>query len=173
MMSPITVNQQNPDDESLPRRRTPVPWGSCGPIEWLLCRLFKRYDITQGNTLYLRRWLLYWTPWGHAFIHKICQDDNDRHLHDHPWDAHLLILRNGYREVAPHRWTGYTVQNRHYAPSLRRMPAEHRHAVKLWRDRETDKPLPAWTIAFCGKYRRAWGFFVDGKWKYWREYLGC
>lgn len=162
---PPVVDQQNPDDLSLPTKRQRVPWGSCGFIEWLLCLLLPRFDIMQGDTLYLRRWLLYYTRWGHGFVHKICQDDSDRHLHDHPWDAWLVLLRRGYNEVYTRGGWRDRYVNRFRAPSIRRMQAEHQHAVKL-------RDGPAWTLCLCGKYRRPWGFWVDGVWQYWRDYLG-
>lgn len=34
-------------------------------------------------------------------IHHIVLPDQDRHLHDHPWNARTFILRGWYREVRP------------------------------------------------------------------------
>lgn len=49
----------------------------------------KRHDIPDlqnpGNT-YLRRWRIIQTPWFGVFLHRIYLNDNDREVHDHPWN---------------------------------------------------------------------------------------
>ena len=64
----------------------------------------------DGQTRYMGRWWLFnpysrtthkperwWCPWSFR-IHHIMRPDEDRDLHDHPWNARTIILRGSYVE---------------------------------------------------------------------------
>lgn len=120
------------------------------PIAWLL----QRFDIAVR-------------------VHEIVASDDDRALHDHPWDYWSLILHGGYTEIssAGRVW---------YGPgSFIRHKAEHRHRLRLERPRHpafpnayvlTGPPVPCLTLFVMFRKRQSWGFFVDGEKINWRDY---
>src|SRR6202012_2888483 len=65
--------------------------------------LLRRPDMFIGGEAdpYIRRWYLISTPWFRVYLHNMLRDDDDRALHDHPWDNVSLILAGGFVEVTP------------------------------------------------------------------------
>ena len=97
-------------------------------------------------------------------IHHIVLPDQDRDLHDHPWNARTIVLKGGYVEE-------------------RRDGEFREHFVRLAGDTATLKygeyhritslaTGGAWTMFITGRHRGTWGFMVDGSKVPWREYLG-
>lgn len=115
---------------------------------------------------YMDRWWVVKRRWWMPFcvrLHHIKLSDRDRHLHDHPFSYCTLILSGGYWEVTEvdgkivRRWCG---------PGrllFRRATSAHRLVVT--------KPDGCWTLFCMTPSYRDWGFWVDQKWVYWREYL--
>lgn len=105
---------------------------------------------------YMRRWF-FWCPWFGVRLHHILRSDDDRALHDHPWDFVSIILWGAYYEVLPDE----------RGPQFRRWMIRHKaedlHRLVLHR--------PAWTLVFTGPKRKSWGFLFDGRMIPWREYL--
>lgn len=150
----------------------------------IFCFLFRYRDIVKEvdgkPSLYLRRFFIFRTklfPNFRIFLHFINRSDDDRHLHDHPWDFTSLILAGGYEEeLPPPQWMRDKVKEskwriRQYIEvrkpgNLLRNKAEHTHRVQLRDGR------PAWTLVRAGKARRVWGFHTEEGWKDWRTYLG-
>lgn len=138
-------------------------------LNWLFTKLFKYRDIVKQvegkDALYLRRFFIFRTkmfPNFRIFLHFINRSDDDRHLHDHPWDFTSLILSGGYNEVLP---PGDEFMVRKPGQILRNK-AEHIHKVQL-RDNK-----PAWTLVRARQARRIWGFHTESGWVDWRKYLG-
>lgn len=148
-------------------------------------KVFKYRDIVKHvegkDELYLRRFFIFRTrmfPNFRIFLHFINRSDDDRHLHDHPWDFTSLILAGGYdEELPPPQWLledmkKYADWKVHRYLEVRepgdilRNKAEHTHRVQL-RDGK-----PAWTLVQAGKARRIWGFHTESGWVDWRKYLG-
>ena len=134
----------------------------------VLERLFKYRDIVKvvggEPSLYLRRYFIFRTerfPNNRIFLHFIARDDDDRDLHDHPWDFSSFILKGGYKEYLPGGEKRLL-----FDFDFVRNPAEHTHRVEL-HDGE-----PAWTLVHAGKARRIWGFHTKDGWVDWRSYLG-
>jgi len=172
--------------------------------DWLfnsiLCRLFKYRDIVKteeseesigngvalyhsGPTLYLRRFYL-WSKGnkedgykGAIFLHNIRRSDNDRHMHDHPWDFTSYVLAGGYYEQLPGAEVVDLAGNvskpgRKVYPGMElHNPAEHLHKVELWRNPD-GSPMRAWTIVKAGPARRIWGFQTEEGWVDYKTYLG-
>jgi hypothetical protein len=123
--------------------------------------LFNAYPDTGASGADRKRWQF---PIS-IRIHRIVLPDQDRDLHDHPWNARTLILRGFYKEE-------------------RRI--EDGLAYRIWRNtgdtaalkfgeyhRITEvSPGGVWTLFVTGKYRGTWGFMVDGAKVQWRRYLG-
>lgn len=154
--------------------------------------------ILGGDDPYLLRW--YVIPRNTKFniyLHKFCRSDDDRALHDHPWDFWSLILKGAYTE---HTADGTT---RRPWLSLAHRKAEHAHRVELdpWPDHESPNvarlvsdadyskviagapfEVPAWTLFFTTAKRREWGFHCPKGWMHWEKFtsgphgeksLGC
>lgn len=98
---------------------------------------------------YLRRWFL--TPWSsddhrlkdrrlpNVYLHQILRSDDDRALHDHPWDNISIILWGGYVE---HVFERPPVEGMEMPPvttkrrrmfSIVRRKAEDAHRLELYR----------------------------------------
>lgn len=133
---------------------------------------FRAPDVVIGGaeSPYLNRWHI--TPRGDGpatYLHQFLRDDDDRALHDHPWESVGIILHGGYVEKMPHgtdalREPGDMIYRR----------ADHRHRVVLHRD-EAGQPIPAWTVFFVGYRVRQWGFWcprADGteRFVHWRDF---
>lgn len=108
------------------------------------------------GALFTRYYLLE-TRWFSVYIHCFHTSDEDRALHDHPWSFVSLLLSSGYYE-----WTD---QGRAWIPrfSLIYRPADWRHRVEL-------KTPNTWTLVFRSPVSRDWGFWVEGKWMFWKDY---
>jgi len=61
-------------------------------------------DVVIGGRAdpYLSRWhLVPRNELGNLYFHRFHRDDDDRALHDHPWDSLSLVLSCGYDEEIP------------------------------------------------------------------------
>lgn len=121
-------------------------------------------------------------------LHCIKREDEDRHLHDHPWNARTIILRGGYDEIRLLRerplpgsiWEWELRQPNCRLPLFRDLKVPHTRcpgdtaALRFGEyhriTRVTDGGV--WTLFITGRYRGTWGFLVDGVKKPWRQYLG-
>lgn len=149
-------------------------------VDWLIRRAqrtpYTHITSADGQHVYMGRWWLF-NPYGRGAdghqaparwpwlpsvrIHHICRADEDRHLHDHPWNARTIILRGFYVEqldgqkTAKVRDAGYT--GRLLYGQYHRIAAVSQGGV--------------WTLFITGRYRGEWGFKVGGKKMPWREYI--
>jgi hypothetical protein len=142
---------------------------------WLINRAMKTpyvHIYGKDGEMYMGRWWLF-NPYPHPEeqrknwfpisirVHWIRRKDEDRDLHDHPWNARTIILKGSYAEVreggARHfRFTGNTAKLKF---------GEYHRITAV-------PPEGAWTLFITGKYRGTWGFLVDGVKVQWRKYLG-
>lgn len=125
----------------------------------------KPYDkpdfvIEKNGEVYLERWYL--RPRSKAgpnvYLHHVLKSDQDRHLHNHPWDNTSIILEGGYWEEIP---TGVELQT-----SLIYRPAGsifHRRAEGYHRLIMYDGMKPCWTLFITGDVQvgRKWGFMTE------------
>lgn len=104
-------------------------------------------------------------------------------MHDHPWDFATYVVRGGYKEQVPGqlmRFDGdqsiHSIQtNNRYVHENRwaKRRATQLHRVKLTQDYTVDqKDIAPMTVCFTGPTKRDWGFVKDGKWVFWKKYLG-
>lgn len=115
---------------------------------------------------YLRRWYLHggrsdegWPM--RLMLHQILRDDDDRALHDHPWDNISLVLSGQIRDVRPDGHTDLSAGQTLY----RQAHAPHRIVVSAF-EQEC-----AWTLFFAGPKIREWGFHCPGGWRHWRAFV--
>lgn len=146
--------------------------------------LFNPYPDTGGSGADRPRWQF---PIS-IRIHHIVMPDQDRDLHDHPWNARTVILRGGYceeRKVERRPWNRGSIAEWEATKGFR-SPSEPAHVDYLVRSTGETATLSfgefhritsippggAWTMFITGKYRGTWGFDVDGVKVQWRKYLG-
>lgn len=83
-----------------------------GLIERILNRLLKKKEIVNcDHDVYLHRWYLFSCRWFAIFIHKFVRSDEDRALHDHPWNFLVIPV-----------WRGYVEHNERWKPLIPGVP---------------------------------------------------
>lgn len=160
------------------------------------------FVVGERDAPYLLRWYL--TPWRAAFkdipkaqrtrwqefvsrlpnlyLHCFLRSDDDRALHDHPWNWGSFMLAGGYTEVThqPYSQTAkfkgadymvidvqaeqMQVARIYSAGSLRWQRAEYAHRLIL-----ADGKC-AWSLFFVGWRRRRWGFHCPQGWVPWEQF---
>lgn len=143
--------------------------GKLGP---LLDRLFgKAEEINGGHRCppYMFRWTLVRFGQGKIYLHKFVRDDWSYDLHDHPKRFFSIGLWGSYNEefwVAPALvdTNGYIARRRWRAPWFRSFPANHRHRI-------TTPYGNCWTLVIVGAPKREWGFWHEGKFIPWLDYV--
>ena len=176
---------------------------------WLMRRAFRtpysHIMSADGTDVYMRRFWLFnpysvetgkrqgeWAkrPWWREMLpsvrlHHIMRADQDRHLHDHPWNARTIILKGWYVEERyfdesprgavkreanaqkpAHLRFGYstTSETRIAGYTGRLLFGQYHRITQVPRD-------GVWTLFITWRKRGSWGFDVDGHKVPWREYL--
>jgi hypothetical protein len=127
--------------------------------------LNRNFEIEEINgercPTYLYRWELIGVGKVFAiYLHQFVGNDWTRDLHDHPKRFISVGLRGRYIEETP---TG----NRLFrAPWIRTFPATHIHRLSL-----VDPLQDCWTLVIVSRSVRQWGFWHNGIWTRWKEYL--
>jgi hypothetical protein len=135
----------------------------------IIDRLFRLEEIngSQRCPTYLYRWTLFQPKWPRwlwrgfgIYLHHFVGDDWSRDLHDHPKRFISIGLKGAYIEETPgHRIHFYV------APWIRTFPATHIHWLTL------PKGTDCWTLVIVLRHVRDWGFWHDGEWLQWKEYV--
>lgn len=138
-------------------------------------RLFDPDETIQtAGRDYLHRW--YITPkdaHGLTYFHIQVADDDDRGLHDHPWDNMSVILAGGYEETlnkVPGIF-GPQASSEDFSETFIREPGDVIFRQAHWAHRLA---LPAgvpytMTLFSTGPRNREWGFWINGRWVDWQE----
>lgn len=127
-----------------------------------------RSDIRINGALYMERWLLGERHAPGLRLHHIVRSDNDRHLHDHPFDFTTLILAGKYREHTV-RYASRPFDTRsvlYSAGATLFRSAEALHRLELVDGQD------AWTLVSRGPYRRTWGYQTENGWVDFRTCAG-
>lgn len=158
-------------------------------VEWLIRRARRTpySPIIKNDELYMERFWLFnaYPDTGQSGadrrggfplsmrLHHIVLPDQDRDLHDHPWNARTVILRGWYDEVRmerPYRsvWDFIQVPVRYRRAAGRTSTLKYGeyHCISALSDGGV------WTLFITGRYRGGWGFLVNGVKVPWRRYLG-
>lgn len=118
-----------------------------------------RQKLGPANCPYVVRWVVDFGFFSIRLHHWLKSDDT-RHFHDHAWDFVSVVLWGNLTDR-----TASGNEKRRWL-SVKRFSAEHKHMVVVEK--------PAWTLLFCGKDRRQWGYWVNGKFrrrnKYYHEH---
>ncbi len=169
---------------------------ACRPVRAFLIAYAKRTPYqhimsADGGEMYMGRWWLLnpynnetrasrwpWLPFS-ARIHHIMRADQDRDLHDHPWNARTIILDGWYTEqrlvedgsplhqaIAPPPGAEVTELIHREAGTSARLRHGEYHRI------DEVSPGGVYTLFITSRYRGTWGFLVDGVKVPWRQYLG-
>lgn len=150
-------------------------------VDWLIRRAqrtpYTHITSADGKSVYMARWWLF-NPYGRGAdghqaparwpwlpsvrIHHIRRADQDRDLHDHPWNARTIILRGWYLE----QLDGLSLMKLRQPGHTGRLLFGQYHRIA---DVSQDG---VYTLFITGRYRGTWGFKVNGKKVPYREYLG-
>jgi hypothetical protein len=130
--------------------------------------LIKEIRSKEGE-LHFRRWRLLSTPWFSIYIHGIYKEDEDLHLHDHPWNYLSIILRGYFSEktldydvitdAKSKEWKSRRIEEKVVGPSsFIKRKAETFHKIQKLHSKSV------YTLFFVGKKFREWGYDVNGQW---------
>jgi len=126
-------------------------------------RIFRRppdFVIGEPDAPYLLRWWV--IPRSRTrpniYLHRILRDDDDRALHDHPWDNVSIVLRGNLTEVMADG-SRRVLRPGHFA--FRNAEDAHRLEVP---------DGPVWTLFLTGVVRRVWGLWCGRGWVHWRDF---
>jgi len=128
--------------------------------------LLSGLDIGADGDPYLDRLRIVQTPLFGVYLHHIHRPDREPDPHDHPWWFASLVLTGGYQEkVWPDKRdpavSAWRIRKRW---SLRSIDRNAAHIIK-----STAGPL--WTLVLTGPKRGDWGFWTNGLFTNWREYV--
>ncbi len=114
---------------------------------------------------YLHRWTILDLFGWRVYLHHFVGDDKIRPLHDHPCKFWSIGLWGNYVEqyVSAYNAFGETTKRLFKAPWFRTFPAIHRHRIIDVRN--------TWALVVHGPPKRRWGFYPDGIFVYWKDYL--
>lgn len=123
-------------------------------------RKFKNFQLRWKEPMgrpecpYLYRWTLLFFGFSIRLHHWIRSDDK-RHFHDHPFDFVSIVLKGFYTNVY--------IDNTDYQAIVMKAPVK---AFSWWKAKATTRhylDIPkggAWTLLFCSRPYRKWGFYV-------------
>lgn len=162
---------------------------------WLIARAqrtpYLHIMSADGQTMYKGRWWLFnpysrdthkpalwWCPWSFR-IHHIMRPDEDRDLHDHPWNARTIILRGWYTEQRLVKVAEQLLASLGYSTSDQVTEFIDRrtgHTARLnhgeYHRIDQISPGGVYTLFITSKWRGDWGFLVNGVKVPWRTYTG-
>jgi hypothetical protein len=130
-----------------------------GVKTWANGIMSREPDFIIGDN-YLRRWWIIPRNEGcNVYLHEILHSDDDRALHDHPWDNTSMLLDGSYIEHTPE---GSFVRE---AGSIVTRPATALHRL------EVPDGGRAVSLFITGPKVREWGFDCPKGWRHWTEFV--
>ena len=126
---------------------------------WAARRMSAPADFIIGDPAYLERWwIIPRNEQQNVYLHRILRDDDDRALHDHPWENVSYVISGSYREITP-------------AGTFIRLPGDliKRQATDMHR-LELIGGQPCISLFFTGPKVRDWGFDCPKGWVHLRDF---
>lgn len=173
------------------------PWIATALIRFSQLRPFSEIR-NQAGVLYMSRWWVFnpyptssqnrrrWNLPISIRVHHIVRPDDDRAMHDHPWNARTIILRGWYTEKRPSDLSK-TQLSAETQDLINRCSAQgHYELAEYFTRRPGDTATlrvgeyhtitdvsegGVYTLFISGKWRADWGFMVNGVKVWWRTYL--
>jgi hypothetical protein len=126
---------------------------------WARRRMQKAPDFVIGADYLRRWWIVPRNKLCNVYLHEILHSDDDRALHDHPWDNTSMLLEGSYIEHTPEgsfdREAGSII---------------HRKATDAHR-LEIPEGGRAISLFFTGPTIREWDFHCPQGWRHWRDFV--
>jgi len=114
---------------------------------------------SRDGELHFRRWRIIETPWFSIYVHGIYKADEDKHMHDHPWNYTSIVLRGFFSERIPDPNRPNREECLVLGPSkIVRRKAEQFHKIE-----QLHSPT-VYTLFFTGRRRREWGYRTEHGW---------
>lgn len=110
-------------------------------------RLLTKEIRSKEGVLHFRRYRLLELFFFRIYLHNILVEDQDTHLHGHPWNFLSIVLKGSYEEFL----LGDTEAKLRTPGSIAHRTTEHFHKIA--------KVLPGgcWTLVFAYGFRKPWG----------------
>jgi hypothetical protein len=128
---------------------------------WAMSIMSRECDFPIGGRVnpYLERWwIIPRNEQQNVYLHRILRNDDDRALHDHPWENASYVIAGSYREITP---DGTFIRN---PGDFVQRPATALHRLELI-DGE-----PCISLFTTGPKLREWGFDCPKGWVNWRDF---
>ncbi len=116
-------------------------------------------DFVIGDNYLRRWWVLPRNKLFNVYLHEINKSDDDRAMHDHPWDNLSILLKGSYLEITPE---GSFVRE---AGDKIERSAESVHRLELINDESVI------SLFITGPIRREWGFHCPKGWVPWQDFV--
>jgi len=113
-------------------------------------KLIKEIKSKDGK-LHFRRWQILKTPWFSVWLHGIYAADEDKHLHNHPWDFKSMVLKGSYIEQTER---GFVTQ--------KPLKFNSRGGASFHKIHKLITPV-VYTLFIATKQKREWGYLVNGE----------
>lgn len=125
---------------------------------WADVAMRREPDFIIGANHLRRWWIIPRNAFVNVYLHEFRRSDDDRAMHDHPWDNTSLILAGQYIEHTPEgvfvRRAGDFVTRR----------AKALHRIELIDNQ------PVISLFTTGPKVREWGFACPKGWVHWEEF---
>ena len=119
----------------------------------------RKPDFVIGDDYLRRWWVVPRNPFCSVYLHEILHSDDDRALHDHPWENISVLLAGGYVEHTPagrfERKAGDVVTR----------PADAMHRLEVVPGQR------AVSLFLTGPRVREWGFGCPQGWRHWTDFV--
>lgn len=128
---------------------------------WARGKMQRTPDFVIGDpdNPYMRRWWIVPRNVGcNVYLHEILRSDDDRALHDHPWDNTSMLLIGSYIEHTPE---GAFMRE---AGSIVTRLATDAHRLEI------PEGGRAISLFITGPKIREWGFHCPAGWVHWRDF---
>lgn len=173
------------------------PWVATALIRFSQLRPFSEIR-NQAGVLYMSRWWVFnpyptssqnrrrWNLPISIRVHHIVRPDDDRAMHDHPWNARTIILRGWYVEKRPSDLEKAGLSDQTIGVINEAIEAGKYQVAEYFTRRPGDTATlrvgeyhtitdvsegGVYTLFISGKWRADWGFLVNGVKVWWRTYL--
>lgn len=157
-----TTPEPSMSDIGSPRNDAGNPLAELGQIKDWAARYIEAHpapDFTIGDNQLQRWFVVPRNPFANVYLHRFLRSDDDRALHDHPWDNRSWVLSGCYVE---HLQDGSTITR--FEGDIVERKAIEAHRVELVTG-------PAITLFFTGPIIRSWGFYCPKGWVPWRWFV--
>lgn len=118
-------------------------------------KLIKEIRSKEG-ILHFKRWRILKTPWFEIYIHGIFKEDQDLHLHSHPWNIWTMVLFGSYFEELFLEDSNSTITKLRRPLNMAYRRHDRFHKIKKLNSKSV------YTLAIVGKRKQSeWGYKTE------------